>query len=157
MDDKDMALASDEAPGCQPSASAAGASSQSGIPSADWRDASDLSGFPWPFASFAPGDYMGKCQRCGDTVIGISKRSRTCLRCAMSSLAAEYDALDRAFRIRVWNDAKTRGLSDRAAMEEIKVQRAAASAMSGSAQDAQRLDPKDASAVRASADAKVQP
>jgi len=96
------------------------------IPDADWRDGSSLEGFKWPLGGFAPGHYMGKCLGCDDTVMNVDKRAMLCLRCSLDALRDAFEAIDCAFRIKVWNEAKGRGLSDRAAMEEVSHQRAKA-------------------------------
>lgn len=96
------------------------------IPSVEWRDATDLKGVKWPVVGFAPGSYMGRCGTCNDPIVGCDKRAMQCLRCAINDLSLIYEAIDGAFRIRVWNDAKRRGLSDRGAMDEIHKARASA-------------------------------
>lgn len=109
-----------------PSASSRQGVSPVSIPSA-WRDAAGLEGIEWPVGGYAPGDYMGRCRTCGETVVGVAKRATQCLRCAVMATKRALESVDRALRIRVWNDAKRRGLSDRAAMEEIRSALASAS------------------------------
>lgn len=91
-----------------------------GIPSAEWRDGADLSGFKWPLGAYAPGGYMGKCHGCGDTIVNVDKRALLCLACSMEAIRENRLALERALRIRIWNEAKGRGISDRAAMQEVE-------------------------------------
>lgn len=120
------------------------------IPDADWVSASDLTGVDWPLAGYAPGGYMGTCGTCRRKMMGCAKRSRQCLACAITELRDDFEAIDSAFRIKVWNEAKGRGLSDRAAMDEIVRQRSALTAQGIEARqgrDAQRLDPQDESPV----------
>lgn len=89
-------------------------------PNADWRSGADLTGFKWPFGTYAPGNYMGKCRGCGDTVMDVDKRALFCLRCAMDAMRENCKALEGALRIRIWNETKRLGLSDRAAMAEVE-------------------------------------
>lgn len=73
----------------------------------------------FPFNGFAPGNYMGTCHCCGAVVYDVAKRSLVCLPCAMRNLKDYNERIDRALRIRIWNEAKHAGLNDRAAMQRI--------------------------------------
>jgi hypothetical protein len=73
----------------------------------------------FPLNGFAPGDYMGTCHSCGQTVYDIAKRSVRCFPCAIADLRDYHERVERALRIRIWNEGKSRGLSDRAAMQAI--------------------------------------
>jgi len=89
---------------------------------AKWRQADDLSGVKWPLAGYAPGNYIGTCRSCNKQMHGCAKRALQCLSCAITELREGYEEIDRAFRIKVWNEAKKSGLSDDAAMAEISRQ-----------------------------------
>lgn len=53
-----------------------------------WRDGADLEGVKWPLGGYAPGNYMGRCATCKEQVVGIDKRAKQCLRCAINSITA---------------------------------------------------------------------
>lgn len=43
---------------------------------------------PW---GYAPGDYMGKCRDCEETMWNLDKRARRCERCAMIARYTEAE------------------------------------------------------------------
>lgn len=65
---------------------------------------------------------MGKCHSCGERMDLCTKRSTMCFPCAVNATTSRLDKLERAFRVKVWNEAKAKGLSDKAAMGEIQRQ-----------------------------------
>lgn len=88
------------------------------IPDAEY-DAADLTGFKWPIMAYAPGGYTGKCYGCGKRFYNLDKRAGSCLKCAIEIALANSLEYERALRIKLWNEGKGRGLSDRAAMEHV--------------------------------------
>lgn len=97
---------------------ASASSPEASIPDAV-PDAADLSGFKWPLMGYAPGGYFGKCYSCKKQFHGLSKRSSSCLKCALEIALTNSLEYERALRIKLWNEAKAGGISDRASMEHV--------------------------------------
>jgi len=51
-----------------------------------WADAKTHRDPNWPVGGFAPGGYLGGCQRCGREFMGMDKYAYECFPCAVENL-----------------------------------------------------------------------
>jgi hypothetical protein len=58
---------------------------------------------------YAPGNYMSKCHRCGETISGLDKRAVTCKPCAEARHA--FEQAEQEQEPVAWSDARLRGIA----------------------------------------------